>query len=435
MSDADRHRPPADAGGAGHDSTPASPSALQSRMRRQAAEEQARAIRLLLGGPLLTAEDDPAAFDLVRRHAEALRQWFDDTCGWQLHVEPRRGYARLVKVRPAPDATRPARRPRSTRAPFDRRRYAMVCLIAAELARPGVMITIGLLADRVRAATVADAAFETFDTAHRAQRSAFVDALKLLERYGVIRAVDGASEAFVDSPEAKVLYQVDEARLARLPATPTPPSRVAGDHPDLAALLHEPRYGDAPESPEAAEAQRNRWLRHSVTRRVLDDPVVDTDDLSEAERGYLRSITGRQKVREAAHAAGFVLEERAEGVLAVDPEALATDTRFPDEHSHPKHAALLLLEPLLAADGAPVSQPRLAEHVEQLLDRFPAWAKAYQSDGGAARLAADAADLLVAFGLAVRDGDGVAARPAAARYAPPAPTDLTLSADQPGADR
>src|SRR5680860_1679505 len=111
-------------------------SALQTRMQQQAAEDRARAIRLLLAQPLLTAEADPDGFDLVRRHAGELRRWFDDTCGWTLHVEPRRGYARLAKVRPDPDASRPARRQRSTRAAFDRRRYVMLCLVCAELAGP-----------------------------------------------------------------------------------------------------------------------------------------------------------------------------------------------------------------------------------------------------------------------------------------------------------
>ena len=40
------------------------------------------------------------------------------------------------------------------------------------------------------------------------------------------------------------------------------------------------------------------------------------------------------------------LEERAEGFLVVDPDAIATDTRFPDDDSHAKVAALLLLDRL-----------------------------------------------------------------------------------------
>ncbi len=396
-------------------------SRLASQLARQEAEEVARAIRALLATPLFTAERDQAVFDLVRRHGEALTSWFDETCGWQLQVESRRGYARLRKTTAAPDATRPARRRRSTRAPFDRRRYTLLCVVAAELSRPGAMTTIGLLADRVTGATAAEPTVTTFDSASRDDRAAYVDALKLLEHYSVLAAVDGSTDAYLDEADAKVLYQVDETRLARLLAAPTAPSTLGGEH-DLEQLTREPRYGEAGDpGAEVAEAQRNLWLRHSITRRVLDDPVVHLDELSNAQRAYLASPTGRRLVRQAAGRAGMVLEERLEGVLAVDEDALATDTKFPDERSHTKHAALLLLDALLDPTGpaptAAVPVRALVGQVEQLLGRFPAWARAYQSEGGAARLTADAIDLLCMFGLAARQGDAVAARPAAARYA------------------
>jgi len=82
-------------------------SRLASQLARQEAEEIALAIRALLVAPLLTAERDMVALDLVRRHGEALTSWFDENCGWQLQVEPRRGYARLHKT--TPPLTPPAR--------------------------------------------------------------------------------------------------------------------------------------------------------------------------------------------------------------------------------------------------------------------------------------------------------------------------------------
>lgn len=392
------------------------PSRLHTRMQEQAAEDRGRAIRALLARPFMTAEADPAAFDLVRRHAAALRTWFDETCGWTLTVEPRRGFARLAKVRPDPDATRPARRLRSTRAPFDRRRYTMLCLVAAELARPGVMTTVGLLAERVRAASATEEAITTFDTANRSERAAFVDACKLLEELGILRAVDGSSDAFVDSADAKVLFSVDEARLAGLLAAPVPPSRL-GPEADLDALLAEPRYGRAadPEADVPAE-QRNRWLRHSITRRVLDDPVVHLDELTSAQRDYLANPSGRRVVRDAVAAAGMVLEERSEGLLAVDPDGIATDVRFPGDTSHVKHAALLLLPELPVGEAVP--RPEVEAQVASWLDRFPAWARAYRDDGGAARLAREAVALLSSLGLVRADETHVEVRPAAARYAP-----------------
>ncbi len=130
-------------------------STLANQLAAVEREQVARAIRLLLARPLLTEGTDPAGFELVRRRREPLAQWFDYTCGWSLVVEPRRGYARLTKVRADPDGSRPARRARSGRAPFDRRRYVLLCVTAAELLSLP-MTTIGMLADRVVQATSAD---------------------------------------------------------------------------------------------------------------------------------------------------------------------------------------------------------------------------------------------------------------------------------------
>ncbi|MGH3888008.1 MAG: TIGR02678 family protein, partial [Pseudonocardiaceae bacterium] len=182
------------------------------------------------------------------------------------------------------------------------------------------------------------------------------------------------------------------------------------------------RYGAAPDGGEVADVQRNLWLRHSITRALLDDPVVYRDELTEAQLGYLASPTGRRLVRQAAEQAGFVFEERAEGYLLVDPDGLATDQRFPDDASHPKIAALVLLDDLVSA-GGPVLDADLAGRAAALLERFPSWAKTYRSEDGAVRLAADAVDVLCAFKLAARSpGDSaVRALPAAARFVVSAP--------------
>lgn len=386
---------------------------LGSQLDRVEAEETSRTIRLLLAHPLLTVTSDPTGFDLVRRRRDALARWFEEHCGWRLVVEARDGYARLLKVRPEIDATRPLRRDRNTRAPFDRRRYTLLAIVCAELLATPVT-TIGLLADRVTHATAAEPDIESFQTSRRSERAAFVDALKLLERAGALRALDGTAESYLDSDTAKVLFQVDTTLLLRLLAAPHAPSTV--DLDDLAALTREPRYGAAPDGGETADAQRNLWLRHSLTRALLDDPVVYRDELTEAQLGYLTSPTGRRLIRQAAEQAGFVFEERAEGYLLVDPDGLATDQRFPDDGSHPKIAALVLLDQLVAADG-PVPDAELASHAGALLERFPSWARTYRSEDGAARLATDAVDVLCAFKLAARESGGVRARPAAARFA------------------
>ncbi|MGR6920814.1 TIGR02678 family protein [[Actinomadura] parvosata] len=384
-----------------------------NQLVRAEKEEIARAIRTLLGRPLVSAHDDPAAFDLIRKRRGPLVQWFDYFCGWRLIVEPRQGYARLVKAGPPGprSATRPARRRRTTRAPFDRRRYTLLCLCAAELLTSPVT-TIGMLGRRVAQAAAVEPGVPAFDPVRNEERAAFVDALKLLEHYGAVTAMDGDTETYLGDEDAKVLYRVDTTRVIRLLAAPVPPSRVAAaDGPGvLDELTTEPRYG----GDEPTGIQRALWARHSLIRRLLDEPAVYHDELTPAQRAYAGSLTGRRMLRRAAEEAGFVLEERAEGFLLVDPDAIATDTRFPDDGSHAKVAALLLLD--LLATAGPVTAGRLDAEAARLLRRFPQWARAYQSDGGGPRLAADALEVLTQFGLARRSGDQVAALPAAARY-------------------
>ncbi|MFI5558614.1 TIGR02678 family protein [Amycolatopsis japonica] len=386
-------------------------------------EEVARGIRALLATPLIGERGSPETFDLIRRRREPIRQWFDYYCGWTLTVEPRLGYARLVKVRAAADPTRPARRLRSGRAAFDRRRYVLLCVVAAELLTVPVT-TIGLLAGRVAQASAADDLVTTFDAATRAERLAFVDVLKLLESYGVLEAADGDPESFVDDQAAKVLFRVDATLLLRLLAAPVGPSQLAVPADDVAlrfdelleAVSHEQRYGLSSgrheDTPSASDVQRNLWLRHTVFRRLVDDPVLYFAELTAEERAYLGTPTGRQLLRRAAEQGGFVLEERAEGVLLVDVDGLATDERFPDDGSNAKVAALLLLDAL--------DEPRTTDYLQKatakLLKRFPRWAKTYRGKDGVRRLTVDALAVLTGFGLVRTEAELVRPLPAAARY-------------------
>ena len=399
-------------------------SSLTNQLVIAEREDVARGIRLLLANPLISERASPESFDLVRRRREPIRQWFDYYCGWALIVEPRLGYARLVKVRAAADPSRPARRPRAGRAPFDRRRYVLLCLAAAELLAVPVT-TIGLLADRVRHATATDSVVATFDSASRAERMAFVDVLRLLESYGVLEVVDGSTDSFVESATAKVLYRIDSTLLLRLLAAPVGPSQLAVPAEEvplrfdelLGLIARERRYGrmtgDGADIVPASDVQRNLWLRHSIFRRLADDPVLYLDDLSAEERSYLASPTGRQLLRRAADQGGFAVEERAEGVLLIDAEGLATDSRFPDDAGTAKVAALLLLDGIEGT--ATIEQLRISAGA--LLARFPRWAKSYRDENGPAQLVSDALTVLTGFGLVKVASGLVRALPAAARYA------------------
>jgi uncharacterized protein (TIGR02678 family) len=388
-------------------------------------EETARGIRLLLASPLINERTAPEHFDLIRRRREPIRGWFDRYCGWTLIVEPRLGYARLVKVGTSADPTRPARRARSSRAPFDRRRYVLFCLAAAELLSVAA-ITIGLLADRLSRASASDPVVSAFDSASRSERMAFVDVLRLLESCGVLDVVDGATDNFVDTADAKVLYHVNSTLLLRLMAAPIGPSQLdvpAEEVPLrldelLTVISHERRYGrsldEQPDPVPIGEVQRNLWLRHSIFRKLADDPVVYLHDLSADQRAYLASPTGRQLLNQAAEQGGFTLEVRADGVMFIDTEALATDSKFPDDSSTAKVAALLMLDKL---QGAPATLAQLDFHATELLARFRRWAMSYRDAEGPAKLRSDAIAVLAEFGLARTDGEVVSPLPAAARYA------------------
>ncbi len=183
----------------------------------------------------------------------------------------------------------------------------------------------------------------------------------------------------------------------------------------LAALVAESRYGNSEaDGGETSTVQRNLWTRHSILRRLFDEPVLYQDDLSVEQRDYLASPTGRQILRRSAEQAGFVLEERAEGYLLVDPEAIATDETFPEGGSTVKVTALHLLDHL-QPPGQSRSRPELVAVAQQLLDSNSKWALSHRGDDGPRTLTGQAVDLLVTFGL-VREagaGDVIAA---AARY-------------------
>jgi uncharacterized protein (TIGR02678 family) len=381
--------------------------------QRRAAGLQ-RAARALLRRPLLRAvgpgSDD---FPLVREHAPALRDWFARNTGWRLTVDSER--ARLVKTSTVHLATHPARDARS-RAPFTRRRYVLVCLALAALERADAQVTLGRLGEQVllAAADPALAAAGIRFTLERAdQRSDLVAAVRLLLDLGVLTRVAGDEEAFVrDSGD--VLYDVDRRALATLLAAPRGPSTVdAGEFEQRLTAL-------TAVSPAAGAELRNQQVRHRLTRRLLDDPVVHLDQLDDEERAYL---TGQRHALTSriTELTGLVAEVRAEGVAMVDPQDDLTDVRMPETGTE-GHATLLLAEHLSAAPG-PVQLADLQGHLaRQAREHRSYWRKDAGLPGAEVLLTEQALTRLEALGLIRRDGDSVEPRPALSRYAVGEPT-------------
>ncbi|MDF2254413.1 TIGR02678 family protein [Streptantibioticus ferralitis] len=384
---------------------------LGDALAAQRAEEVRRAARALLRRPLLRAGSDE--FRLVRQHAAELRTWFERNTGWALLVDSEVARLRRIPGR-GTDPSHPARDQR-TWLPFSRRRYVLVCLCLAVLERAEHQIALGRLAEQAVLAA-ADPALEAagidFTLADREQRTDLVAVVRLLLQWGVLAKVAGDEDAFLKAA-GDALYDVDRRVLAGLLVSRRGPSTVRAD--GFEERLAELNAEVLPDSDEL----RNRALRHTLTRRLLDDPVLYLDELSEAESAYLASQRGAL-TRRIGELTGLVPEVRAEGVAMVDPDDDLTDLRMPEQGTD-GHVALLVAE-YLAGRGGTVPLAELHRQVTAwALDHAGFWRRSATVPGAETELTEQAVERLVALGLLERataaDGaPAVRARPALDRY-------------------
>lgn len=351
------------------------------------------AIRALLRQPLILRAGSPDEYDAVRRSLNEVESWFLDTAGWRVEHDRPAGLVRLHKVPARVDETR------APAPEFGRRHYVLLCLLLAELDRAGRQVTLKSLADRLRDATVAEEEIDAFDSTVHDERRTFVHVVRwLTDRVGVLSRRDGDEETFLRSgSQGDALYDVDDRALATLIAAPRSPSAV-GSPEDLTRGF----YADTDEG-------RRRRHAHDVYRRLLDDPVLYFEDLPPDARDWF--FYSLRRIGERLAEAGLVLERRAEGVAAIDPDGQISDQRFPVANSTRAHVALLLAEWLAHARTA-----RHADVVQrvsdwQTSDHGKKWRKETPRE-----ITEEALDLLSAFQLVSLDGDRVHARPAIARF-------------------
>jgi uncharacterized protein (TIGR02678 family) len=380
------------------------------------------AFRALLAKPLLTAGIDDAALRLIRKHAAELRAWLAAETGWRLMADAES--ARLFKTVPADGGdlgVHPAREGRG-RPAFGRRRYVLLCLALSVLERADAQITLGRLAEGVLVAAgepeLAEAGV-VFTLTRRDERSDLVAVVRLLLGLGVLERVAGEEDAYL-ADTGDVLYDVRRRVLAMLLTGGRGPSTVEAR--DYGQRLRELTEEPMPDTDEL----RNRALRHRLTRRLLDDPVVYYDELAEDERAYL--VGQRHAItRRIEEATGMVAEMRAEGIAMVDPDDELTDVRMPEQRTD-GHVTLLVAEYLArkAGRGDPVPLKQLCAYVRrQAIEHETYWRRGVTEPGADAELLAIALDKLRALHLiadVAGDQPAVAGLPAIARYAVVAPT-------------
>lgn len=406
--------------------------ALDSALESAREANLRRAVRALLRCPLLRAGGVQAEdFRVVRRYAAELRSWFDANTGWRLIVDSE--VARLVKLSPTTDdPTHPARDPRS-RAPFIRRRYVLTCLALSVLERSDAQITLGRLAERTIHAAADEqlaSAGLAFGLNGREERGDLVAVVRLLLELGVLVRVAGDEEAYLRD-KGDALYDVQRRVLAGVLAPSRGPSTIAAT--EFAQRLSQLAADPLPE----AEDLRNRAVRHNLTRRLLDDPVLYYEELDAEQLAYL---TGQRAAltRRVSELTGLIAEIRAEGIAMVDPDDDLTDVRMPDVGTD-GHVTLLLAGHLarrlgggaVAEQGVglnleelrPVPEDELCRLVRSLAEEHKAyWRRGAQEPGAEVLLVETALERLTALRLVRRGPDGVAPLPALARYALAAPT-------------
>jgi uncharacterized protein (TIGR02678 family) len=328
--------------------------------------------------------------------------------------------AEVARLRKTPgaysDGTRPAVDATSG-LPFTRRRYVLLCLALAAVERSERQTTLGRLAERMMELFQADPALSeagvTWELTTQDGRRDLMHAVRLLLVLQVLVRVQGDEQQFL-TDKGDVLYTVRRPALAAVLAVRRPPSTVEEMTWEgrLERILEEP----LPDSEEG----RNRRLRISLVRRLLDDPVVYFADLSAEENAYLVSQRGHL-ARLLEQATGLVAEVRREGMALVDEGGALTDLGLTEEGTE-GHLMLLLAEHLAhrarAQPEAVVPRSELYEYVAALIaEHHMQWRKDVREPGAETRLAEEALERMEALALVRRTAEGIIPRPAIGRFA------------------
>jgi uncharacterized protein (TIGR02678 family) len=390
---------------------------IVAQQASQQREERCQALRALLITPLMTPAH--AEFAAVRRHADELRAWFARETGWALHIE--RDCARLYK-RPADlsDASRGL-------PGYERRRYVLLCLACAVLERADPQITLRVLGERLlglAAEPSLSAAGFSFTLQAQHERRELVAVCRSLLELGVLQRVAGDEDGFVrsggENTTADALYDVHRRVLAGMLAAVRGPSTWAAE--DAPATFDERLAALTTEHLADSDEGRRTALRHHLSRRLLDDPVVYLDTLDADHRAYFVNQRGALATR-LCEAAELTAEQRAEGLALVDENAALTDVAMPAEGTE-AHVTLLVAEFLAgrcraqAAGDTRVATREIVDFVGAARQRYGTyWRKSAREAGAENELTRQALERLQKLQLVACAGDVVHTRPALTRFA------------------
>lgn len=327
------------------------------------AAERRAAARLLLAHPLITSTGPHRdTFPLVRKHADWLAQRFQRVFGYRLLVEA--GYARLFKAGLGPGAGHRLERP-STGTPFTPRTYAYLALALSVLVTAPEQLLLSQLVGDLRAAAV-DAGLEITDNGRQTERRTLAAALRQLVDWGILAETEGHVSAVAEDNGGEALLTVDR-EIAR--AVVAGPLAQSHDGADLVRRAADPGFGGP---------------RTYVRRRLVETPVVHLDDLTDAEREWLRTRQRRES-QAFSELLGLEAEIRAEGIALIDPDTDLTDLHLPGTGTVAQ-AALLLVERLVdrlrpenpghpavggrLVIGVPVPDAMLPELLDELIEEY-----------------------------------------------------------------
>jgi uncharacterized protein (TIGR02678 family) len=359
------------------------------------------AARRLLRTPVVLASVAPELHRNVRRNEDDRASMFRTYLGYRLQVDAR--IARLYKAGLDPAVSRPLTR--APNLPFTPRDYTYLALICGVLLTTRSQLLLSALVEDVRQAAVEAGVDAGVDSL--VERRALVHALRYLIELGAVTEDAGSVGGFADDSAAEALLWIERDAIRAVLSTPL-------------------REVDAPADLIRTAARVDTdSLRHAVRRKIVENPVVMLDELTDTEVAWLRQDQ-RREAQILERNLGLILEIRAEGVAAIDPADELTDIHFPGDGTRAQ-AALLTVGKLVtefkpsATSRAPAVAVPLGA-VESIVNDLVAvhrsrWSKEYVEHPD--RLTADVEELLAGTGLLRRCADGARHLTAvAARYTP-----------------